>query len=221
MDRPRTSRRARRRRGREAANRTLNNEPPQDAALAVAREFVLSGAGDGDGESCAGDFDDYGDVDAYGAFRAAAAAAAGVEKATALAIVLLVIEHGAAPFDDPEVVALCRALEPEARESLVASLEEYFGDFYDTAAVELGALRYALLSAEERRAAVAEMAAAHPYDGLPEEASLLLERLGAGGLFEGDDDYVPAPRGRSFRRVAARPRPRRGRAFDESRPRRE
>lgn len=162
-----------------------------DAALAVAREFVLGGGGaDGD-ESCSGEYDDYTDVDAFGAFRAAAAAAAGVEKATALAIVLLVIEHGAAPFDDPEVVALCRALAPEARESLVSSLEEYFGDFYETAAVELGALRYALLSTEERRAAVAEMAATRPYgEALPEEASLLLERLGAGGLFEADDDSV-------------------------------
>ena len=122
---------------------------------------VLGGGG-GDDESCSGDYEDYGDVDAFGAFRAAAAAAAGVEKATALAIVLLVIEHGAAPFDDPEVVALCRALAPEARESLVSSLEEYFGDFYETAAVELGALRYALLSTEERRAAVAEMAARGP-----------------------------------------------------------
>ena len=161
-----------------------------DAALAVAREFVLGGGG-GDDESCSGDYEDYGDVDAFGAFRAAAAAAAGVEKATALAIVLLVIEHGAAPFDDPEVVALCRALAPEARESLVSSLEEYFGDFYETAAVELGALRYALLSTEERRAAVAEMAAARPYgEALPEEATMLLERLGAGGLFEADDDSV-------------------------------
>ena len=58
---------------------------------------------------------------------------------------------------DGEVVALCRSLDPEARESLVSSLEEYFGDFYDTAAVELGALRYALLSTEEKRAAMAEM----------------------------------------------------------------
>ena len=124
--------------------------PSDDAALAVAR-CVLGGGG-GDDESCSGDYEDYGDVDAFGAFRAAAAAAAGVEKATALAIVLLVIEHGAAPFDDPEVVALCRALAPEARESLVSSLEEYFGDFSRRPAVELGALRYALLSTEERRA---------------------------------------------------------------------
>ena len=161
--------------------------PSQDAALAVAREFVLSNAGDG-AESCGAGGDDYGDVDAYGAFRAAASAAAGVEKATALAIVLLVIEHGAAPFDDPEVVALCRSLDPDARESLVSSLEEYFGDFYDSAAVELGALRYALLSNEEKRAAMAEMSA-HGYDALPEEASFLLERLGGGGFFE-DDDVV-------------------------------
>ena len=46
-----------------------------DAALAVAREFVLGGGG-GDDESCSGDYEDYGDVDAFGAFRAAAAAAA-------------------------------------------------------------------------------------------------------------------------------------------------
>lgn len=102
-----------------------------DTALAVAREFV-------------DELDECVDEDAYGAFRAAAGSAAGVEKATALAIVLLVIEHGAAPFDDPEVVALCRSLDRAGRESLVASLEEYFGDFYETAAVELGSLRYAL-----------------------------------------------------------------------------
>ena len=42
-----------------------------------------------------------------------------------------------------------------------------------------------------RRAAVAEMAAARPYgEALPEEATMLLERLGAGGLFEADDDSV-------------------------------
>lgn len=117
------------------------NEALDEAALAVAREFVL------DSESCESDdsYEVLEEADAYGAFRAAAAAAAGVEKATALAIVLLVIEHGAAPFDDPEVVALCRSLDRASRDSLVTSLEDYFGDFYDTAALELGSLRYALL----------------------------------------------------------------------------
>lgn len=119
----------------------LNGDPT--TLLDVGHGFVVD---DPDG-SC--DNDDghelLEEVDAYSAFRAAAAAAAGVEKATALAIVLLVIEHGAAPFDDPEVVALCRALDRASRESLVSSLEDYFGDFYDTASLELGSLRYALL----------------------------------------------------------------------------
>ena len=36
-----------------------------------------------------------------------------------------------------------------------------------------------------------QMAAARPYgEALPEEATMLLERLGAGGLFEADDDSV-------------------------------
>lgn len=120
----------------------LDDEDPT-TLLEMGHRFVLD---DPDG-SC--DNDDAHELleeaDAYSAFRAAAAAAAGVEKATALAIVLLVIEHGAAPFDDPEVVALCRALDRESRESLVRSLEDYFGDFYDTASLELGSLRYALL----------------------------------------------------------------------------
>ncbi|KAK7232618.1 hypothetical protein SO694_00035163 [Aureococcus anophagefferens] len=156
--------------------------PSQGRALAVAREFVLSNAGDG-AESCGAGGDDYGDVDAYGAFSARPRPRA--EKATALAIVLLVIEHGAAPFDDPEVVALCRSLDPDARESLVSSLEEYFGDFYDARrrASSSGALRYALLSNEEKRAAMAEMSA-HGYDALPEEASFLLERRSASFLLE-------------------------------------
>ncbi|KAJ8599251.1 hypothetical protein CTAYLR_006208 [Chrysophaeum taylorii] len=104
---------------------------------AVLREFVV------EKEECAA-AEVVVEDDAFGAFRAAAVSAAGVEKATALAIVLLVIEHGAAPFDDPEVVALCRSLDRPSRESLLASLEDYFGDFYESASLELGALRYAL-----------------------------------------------------------------------------
>eukprot|EP00630_Chrysocystis_fragilis_P004906 CAMPEP_0197393850 /NCGR_PEP_ID=MMETSP1165-20131217/4551_1 /TAXON_ID=284809 /ORGANISM="Chrysocystis fragilis, Strain CCMP3189" /LENGTH=448 /DNA_ID=CAMNT_0042919527 /DNA_START=44 /DNA_END=1390 /DNA_ORIENTATION=+ len=117
-------------------------ESLDEAALAVAREFVAD-------ETCATSYELLEEADAYGAFRAAAAAAAGVEKATALAIVLLVIEHGAAPFDDPEVVSLCRSLDRASRDSLVSSLEDYFGDFYDSAALELGSLRYALLHEDD------------------------------------------------------------------------
>lgn len=112
------------------------------AALAVAREFL-------DEKSCRDEYQPLDENDAYGAFRSAAEAAAGVEKAIALAIVLLVIEHGAAPFDDPEIVELCRSLDVSSRNSLVTSLEDYFGDFYATAALELGSLRFSLLEEAE------------------------------------------------------------------------
>ena len=98
--------------------------------------------------------------------------------------------HGAAPFDDPEVVALCRALARKRAKASSRRSRSTLGLLRD-GRCRVGALRYALLSTEERRAAVAEMAAARPYgEALPEEATMLLERLGAGGLFEADDDSV-------------------------------
>ncbi|KAJ1450862.1 hypothetical protein M885DRAFT_531297 [Pelagophyceae sp. CCMP2097] len=160
-----------------------------DAALAVAREFVLQNGGYAHDESCSAqddDLDGFGasdldGFDAFGAFRAAAGAAAGVEKATALAIVLLVIEHGAAPFDDPEVVSLCRALDGDARESLLASLDEYFGDFYDTASLELNALR-ALLGKAGARGDALLWRSAWGADG--DDPSYLMEQL---ARFDDDD----------------------------------
>ena len=74
---------------------------------------------------------------------------------------------------------------------MVAAISQHIAAMEESAPggrARIDGVPYALLSNEEKRAAMAEMSA-HGYDALPEEASFLLERLGGGGFFE-DDDVV-------------------------------